>query len=410
MSHPAIVSRIAHESCLHLPVRKLSHPWWEHLALDFPKEPEPFQLSWVERAQIQPSAALDVVLRTLAASLVGGLALPTGYTPWKLRQALSDSAFYGALAERGDAHSFFHKPDRSVAMDSRPATRQMFRPKDGQCVDLRFQSPFEPVNPNQRDDYLRHKANQKAHARYWYHDHGPRPTIVALHGFTADFYHVNEWFFALPWLFRMGYDVMLVTLPFHGRRQTRFSPFSGHGFFAGGPSRINEAFAQAVFDTRVFIDYLTKQRGVSKVGVTGVSLGGFTTALLASVEDRLSFAVANVPLVSVPDLVMEWQPIGKTLSIALKLLSKTLIDARYLLAVSSPLTYAPVLPREQLMVIGGVGDRLAPPKHSRLLWEHWDRCRLHWFPGSHLLHMDRGAYIKQFRRFLHAIHFSPRRT
>ena len=57
--------------------------------------------------------------------------------------------------------------------------------------------------------------------------------------------------------------------------------------------------------------------------------------------------------------------------------------------MTTPLTYKPCLPPERLMIIGGVGDRLAPPKHSRILWDHWGRCRIHWFPGNHVLHLDR---------------------
>jgi len=54
------------------------------------------------------------------------------------------------------------------------------------------------------------------------------------------------------------------------------------------------------------------------------------------------------------------------------------------------------------MIIGGVGDRMAPPKHSRLLW---DRCRIHWFPGNHLLHLDRGEYLEQMLRFMRELEF-----
>ena len=60
------------------------------------------------------------------------------------------------------------------------------------------------------------------------------------------------------------------------------------------------------------------------------------------------------------------------------------------------------------MIVGGVGDRLAPPKHSRLLWDHWDRCRIHWFPGSHILQLDRGNYLRQMARFLNEIGFIRR--
>jgi pimeloyl-ACP methyl ester carboxylesterase len=239
------------------------------------------------------------------------------------------------------------------------------------------------------------------------HRDGPRPTIVAIHGFTAEGYLINEWFFALPWFYRMGCDIALFTLPFHGPRQTRFSPFSGHGFFAGGSSRFNEAVAQAVFDFRILLRWLRREQGVVQVGVTGLSLGGFISAMLASVEKELAFALPNVPIISVADLVLEWQPIGALMRTALAATGLTPADARRLVAVSCPLTYSPVLPRERLMIVGGAGDRLAPPKHSRLLWDHWKRPRIYWFPGSHSIHLDRGNYLAEMARFMIGLGFLP---
>jgi pimeloyl-ACP methyl ester carboxylesterase len=229
---------------------------------------------------------------------------------------------------------------------------------------------------------------------------------MAIHGFSADFYHFNEWFFALPWLFRLGYDVMLVTMPFHGKRQTALSPFSGHGFFAGGTNRINEAFGQAVFDMRILTSVLFDS-GVPRVGVTGMSLGGLATSLLACADPRLSFAIPNVPVVSLADLIMEWQPIASVIRASLGALGKDLRMARQMLAPCTPLSYRPLLPKERLFLIGGVGDRLAPPRHARLLWDHWDRPRMHWFPGSHVLHLDRGEYFRATRVFFEDIGFTP---
>jgi hypothetical protein len=82
-------------------------------------------------------------------------------------------------------------------------------------------------------------------------------------------------------------------------------------------------------------------------------------------------------------------------------------DARHTTAVHCPLTWQPKLPREKLMIIGGAGDRLAPPKHSRLLWDHWDRCRIHWFPGNHVIHLDQGKYLKEMASFLRQTGFVP---
>jgi hypothetical protein len=403
-SFASVVSRIAHEARHHAP--GFDGPWWDELDADFARIPEPFQLDRRDRFRVGATAASDVVLRTLGACLVGALALPIGYHPRALARSLRDREFYGAIAEGGDPDRFFLPPPRGVRMQRRRARLPLFRPRDGVCEDVRFESPFVPVNPSMREEYLSHRHNRYAHARYWRHDAGPRATVIAIHGFSADLYHLNEWFFSIPWLYASGYDVLLFTLPFHGRRQSPLSPFSGHGFFAGGASRINEAFAQAIFDLRIFFDHLLDQ-GVPAIGATGVSLGGLTTSLFASVERRLAFAIPNVPVVTIPDLVLEWEPIASAIRALLAATKKSIREARHLLAPSCPLTWKPRLPPERLMIIGGVGDRLAPPKHARLLWDHWGRCRLHWFPGSHLVHLDRGEYFREMRRFLGEIDFSP---
>jgi pimeloyl-ACP methyl ester carboxylesterase len=406
MSLASVVSRIAHDACQEAPaLLPDGGRWWEQLDLDFPEQEEGFRLALRDRLQVELSAASDVVLRTAGACLVGATAMPLGYRPKKLREAVADRDFYGPMAESGDPSRFFAKPPDGVWVRTQKARLPRFRPSDGVCNDLSFESPYVPANPRERDGYLRHRKNRIAHVRHWRHSDGPRPTIVAIHGFSADLYLLNEWFFALPWLFKMGFDVCLFTLPFHGPRRTRYSTFSGHGFFAGGINRINEAFGQAVFDFRILLDHLQRVLGVKDVGVMGVSLGGFTSALLASVEPRLRFAIPNVPVASVPDLVEEWEPLGVLIRAGLKQYGLSLRDARHMLAVSCPLTYRPVLPRERLMVIGGVGDRLVPPKHSRLLWDHWGRCRIHWFPGSHLVHLDRGEYLRQIARFLRDVGF-----
>lgn len=399
-------SHRAVSACLAAAPYATDPPWWDSVPIEFAHQPEPFSLEGRERARVGLAAASDVVLRTLGACLVGSAALPLGYHPLGLYRMMKSRTFYAELARSGDASRVFVRPPRGVPMLRRPARFALFKPKDGSCEDVRFESPFEPLNPRERDGYLAFSRNRFAHARHWRHKKPARATILAIHGFSADLYHFNEWFFALPWLYQQGYDIALVTMPFHGKRQPPLSPFSGHGFFAGGTNRINEALAQAVFDMRVLIDHLFES-GVQEVGVTGMSLGGLATSLLACAEERLAFAIPNVPVVSVADLVLEWEPISSVVRGALAVMRKDVRTARELLATSSPLSFRPKLPKERLFIIGGVGDRLAPPRHARLLWDHWGRPRLHWFPGSHILHLDRGEYFRSTRRFFAEIGFSP---
>ena len=400
------VSRVANETYGHTRRIMPEQPWWEHLESSFHKFPDDFELDLRTELTVESTAAADYLLRTAGASLLSSLALPTSLSPRQLKKDVGSRDFYKRKASAADPARFFKRPNSSrVSMSSSSAGFLRFRPDDGSCELLSFDSPFKTVNPKLREVYPRQARNMRAVAQYWRHNDGPRPTLCVIHGFMADPYWLNRMFFALPWFYAQGYDILLYTLPHHGKRQARLSPFSGHGLFASGLSHINESMAHAVHDFRIFMDYL-ESRGVDKIGVTGISLGGYTSSLLAAVEDRLYFSIPNVPVVSLVDLVLEWFPLNLPLKMLLKASNTSVREARHMLAVHSPLTYQPLIPQERLMVIAGAGDRLAPPKHARLLWDHWERCRIHWFPGNHLLHLDKGKYLKEMARFLQEIDFT----
>ncbi|MCC6624250.1 MAG: alpha/beta hydrolase family protein [Deltaproteobacteria bacterium] len=407
----AVVSHIAHADDAAVRAERAERrgeAWWDALDADFYKSAERFDnLGLMDRMLVSATAGIDVLIRTGAALGLSLLAAPPGFNPLELKRSLADRPFYESYLTTGDPQRYFLEPQGTVPVRVRRVTEAgVFQPRDGSCENLRFESPFVPRNPRLRKGYLSHERNRMAHVRYWRHANGPRPTVIAIHGFGAEGYALNQWMFALPWMYEtLGLDVALFNLPFHGKRQTQFSPFSGHGFFAGGIARINEAFAQAVYDFRLLLNYLEEHRGVTEVGVTGISLGGFTSALLAATEPRLRFSIPNVPVASLADIVLEWEPLGTIIRAALKTLKIDVREARRLLAVSCPLTWKPILPKKRLMVIGGVGDRLAPPTHSRILWEHWDRPRLHWFPGSHVLHVDRFGYLHEIAKFFEEIGF-----
>ena len=109
-----------------------------------------------------------------------------------------------------------------------------------------------------------------------------------------------------------------------------------------------------------------------------------------------------------PDVLLEWNPIGTIMKLGMRASGVSLQEARHMMAIHCALSYEPVIPRERLLIIGGAGDRLAPPKHAQLLWEHWKRPAMHWFPGNHILHLDQGEYLRYIARFLDQIEFLPR--
>lgn len=399
------MKRIKHQTVLHSFDVVPDVPWWESLESNFYRRPEAFDLSVADQIRVTSTAAFDVALRTVGSASLALTIFPFGYHSREFKASFADREFYQPLAESGDASRFFVEPPAQVPVRHTRARPVVFRPKDGTCETLSFKSPFETVNPRLRERYAKLHKNNTAYARYWRHEKGPRPTIVIVHGFVADPFWVNELFFDVRWFYKIGCDVALFTMPFHGKRQPRVSFFSGHRFFGGGISHINEAFAQNIFDLRVLIRYLEEEIGAPQVGVTGISLGGMTSAMLANVEPRLAFSIPNVPVVSLSDLIYEWEPLSTIVRARLRAAGISLKELRRMQAVISPLSYQPVLPRDRRMIVAGVADRLAPPKQARLLWDHWDRCPIHWFPGNHAIHLDQGAYMRRIGRFLNRIGF-----
>jgi pimeloyl-ACP methyl ester carboxylesterase len=398
------VSRVANETYGHSRRLMPEQPWWDNLDPAFHKFPDDFYLDLKAQAMVDATAVVDLGVRTALASFALGLALPTTLWPGRWQADRAQWDFYKERANTHDPARFFLRPQQKVEVRRHEPGLLDFRPREGRVEILSFESNFQAVNPAMRQSYARHRRNRIAWAEHWRHGDRPRPTICLIHGFVADPYWINSRFLALPWFYKQGYDVLLYTLPFHGRRQEKHSPFSGHGYFSHGLSHLNETIAHAVHDFRLFMDYL-EDSGVQKIGVTGISLGGYTTALLAGVEDRLAFAVPNVPLASILDLILQWSPAGQVIKTGLRLAGSDIREARHATAVSCPLTYAPKLPRDHLLIVGGAGDRFAPPKHTRLLWDHWDRPQLHWFPGNHLIHLDQGKYLKEMAGFLQEIGF-----
>ena len=370
--------------------------------------PDRSELTRSQRAIVDASAVADIGLRTAIASLVGAAMLPPVLTGLVRRSDLErerdNLAFYAGLAAEHDPTVSFPAPTATPRVSSRRANAVANRIAHGNVQHISFDSSFEPVNPKMRKLWRRLDRNNVVHAQHWRHDDGPHPTLCVIHGFLGSPYLFNGVFFSLPWFYRSGYDVVLYTLPFHGRRAQKGSPFSGYGFFQFGLAGFAEAMAQAVHDFRSVMDHL-ESTGVDRIALTGMSLGGYTSALIASADDRLQAVIPNVPMVNPESLFETWFPANKLLTLARRAGDLSQEEASSASAFHSPLNYQPLVPKDRRLIITGLGDRLAPPAQAEALWEHWDRCALHWFPGNHILHVSQPDYLRRMNRFLRPFMF-----
>lgn len=370
--------------------------------------PRRIDLTLRQRLIVDSSAVADIALRTGVASVVGAAMLPSVVAsllrPDAARAEEEHLRFYADLAQQRDPAVAFPAPASTPRISSRPANPIAEWLAHGRVHNLRFTSSFEAVNPALRDKCRTYERNNVVRAQHWRHDDGPHPTLCVIHGFMGSAYFANGLFLSLPWFYRSGYDVLLYTLPFHGRRAENGSPFSGYGYFAHGFAGFAEAMAQAVHDFRSLIDHL-EFTGVDRIALTGISLGGYTSALLASVDDRIQAVIPNVPVVTPDRTVDEWFPANKLVALNRRVAHTDPELSAAATMYSSPLNYAPLVPKNRRLIITGLGDRLAPPQQAELLWQHWDRCAFHWFPGNHLLHISQPDYLRRMTRFLSSFMF-----
>lgn len=369
--------------------------------------PELSTLPLTRRALVASLAGVDIAVRTVLSSMIstamlGTLIASTGRRLTGGNANAENLNFYIDMAARHDASASFPRPEVVPDTKSRNARLVAHRPAAGAVANVTFVSSFRPLNPAMHRKWRGMVRNNVVSVQHWRHHDGPRPTLCIIHGFGAAAYLANSLAFALPMFYRGGYDVVLYTLPFHGPRAEKYSPFSGYGYYAHGVAGLAEAMAQAVHDFRSTLDYL-ERTGVTDVAVTGMSLGAYTASLLAAVEPRLRAVMPIIPVVSPELLIDSMFPLNKTSSLIRRVSGTAAEDAALAAAYHSPLNYPPLIDARRGLIVAGLGDRVAPPSQAELLWHHWDHCALHWFPGNHLIHAGGRRYRRRMIDFLDAL-------
>lgn len=242
---------------------------------------------------------------------------------------------------------------------------------------MRFESEFEPHEgmPG-RERFQAFDSNQLAHARVLRHEGEPRPWLVCVHGYGMGD-PTDLFAFQADYIHRVrGVNVIAYVWPFHGPRNTGRN---GEGLMEPGYFNFVHGVSQAIWDLRRILQWLREEQGATDIGTYGLSLGGFTVALLAGLDPDLRCVIAGIPATDVIATRRRRRAQGLQLSMGLP-------DrvAHQLLTVVGALDIAPKVPLEGRFIFGGLLDRLSTPDRVLNLWKHWEEPRIVWFEGSHL--------------------------
>lgn len=290
----------------------------------------------------------------------------------------------------------FFSPVREITPLARSA------PNDfdvAQALDLSWQSDYQPFLPDLRDRFLRTTQNHSAAVRML-RSANKQPVAILIHGYMTGHYHVEQRLWPVPRFLRSGYDVAFFTLPFHG---IRANPLR-HGapeFPGADPRFTNEGFRQIIGDLRNFIQWL-KSEGHPSVGVLGMSLGGYTASLLATVERELSFCIPVIPLASLADFAREQGELSSDPSIQAE--EHALLEQTY--RVVSPIHRAPRIAPERALVVAAKADRITPVAHARKLAAHFRAPLVSWH-GGHLLQLGRDACFRRVETLIRELRNKP---
>jgi hypothetical protein len=92
------------------------------------------------------------------------------------------------------------------------------------------------------------------------------------------------------------------------------------------------------------------------------------------------FLIPLVPLACVGDLAWrEYRHTGLHLAHPDDMLTEPNMRAAFY--IHSPLAHSHKIAKERILIAAGAGDRIVPPEHPSVLWEHWERPAIHWFTG-----------------------------
>jgi dienelactone hydrolase len=234
---------------------------------------------------------------------------------------------------------------------------------------VRFASPIKT------DDV----ENNTVHAEY-FQPIGPRkrPAVVVLHILGADF-ALSRYLSAR--LADRGVAALFVKLPYYGERRPTGD---NKRFLSANIERSVLSMRQGVCDVRRAVAWLASLPEVdsTKLGVTGISLGGIVSALAASVDPAITQGAFLLAGGGLADILWE-MPEGARYRKLWIDSGRTKADLDKLTRPFDPLTYAHRLKGKRLLMMAGSTDEVIPPACARALWEAAGRPPIRWFDCGH---------------------------
>ena len=246
---------------------------------------------------------------------------------------------------------------------------------------MSFESGYEPhIGEPGRERWLADRENRTAYVWMLRHDE-PRPWLVCVHGAAMGQASADLRVFRAAWLHTvLGLNVALPIQPRHGPRRAGLP--IGVGFPDQDLMDNVHAVAQSVWDIRRLLHWIRETQAGDRIGVQGLSLGGYTVALLAGIETDLACVILGIPAVDFTALLEQHASARFRSDPRLERLTELAAQVH---RVVSPLALEPQVRYDRRFIYAALADRLIHPSHQvEVLWRHWAEPDIKWMPGGHV--------------------------
>lgn len=236
---------------------------------------------------------------------------------------------------------------------------------------LRFPSPIETPDPE----------NNTVHAEYFQSmKPGGRPGVVVLHILGADFALSR---FMAARLADQGVHALFLKLPYYGERRPALLERS---MISVDLERSTLTMRQGVCDVRRALAWLASRPEVDPgyLGVTGISLGGIVSSLVASIDPRVERAAILLAGGNLPDILWKMpEPEAKRARdrwIEQGLTQEKLAE---IVRPFDPLTHAERMKNKRILMYAALVDEVIPPANAEALWNAAGRPPIRWLECGH---------------------------
>ncbi len=281
--------------------------------------------------------------------------------------------FYRDRGYLDDPQRFFAAPGPLTDVEVRPVQR-----RNRTYARLRWDSDYRP-QPGEpgANRWLGYRAGSHGYGLLLRHP-TPRPWLVCIHGTEMGRAAIDLALFRAWYLHeQLGLNVVLPVLPMHGPRSRRLPK----GAVFPGEDVLDDvhATAHSVWDIRGLLSWIRREQPDAAIGVYGLSLGGFISALVASLDEDLACAILGVPVADLIELLGRHSGLGQG-----DPRLETIALAAPLGRMISPLSLPPRVPMSGRFIYAGLADQVVHPREQvNRLWEHWGRPNIEWYRGGH---------------------------